>query len=281
MQQTRFLIIDEPLPLVRRVTLNRPEKRNALCNPLRAELFAALEAADQDPSIRVIILRGAGKDFCAGYDLQSDVEADLPYHTAGGLGQWPRHVVEGAFRIWDLAKPVIAQVHGHCLAGGTELATACDIVYAAEDAKIGYPILRIVSPPDAQVFPWIVGMRHALEMMLTGDAISGVEAAQWGFATRAFPAEKLEEATLGIAERVSRIPTEVQQFNKRSVHRAMEIMGMRSALRAGTEIQALASQTESAKAFFAKAKENLTKALTERDAQFGDYRTKDTKKPGG
>jgi len=279
MQQAQFILSDDPAPFVRRLTLNRPEKRNALCNPLRGELFAALEAADRDPSIRVIILRGAGKDFSAGYDLSSDVEADLPYHTGGGLGQWPRHVVEGAFRIWDLAKPVIAQVHGHCLAGGTELATACDIVYAAEDAKIGYPITRIVSPPDAQVFPWLVGMRHALEMMLTGDAISGIEAAQWGFATRAFPIEKLEEATLSVAERIAKVPTEVQQFNKRSVHRAMEIMGMRNALRAGTEIQALASQTETAKAFFAKAKENLTKALSERDAQFGDYRMKDAKKP--
>jgi enoyl-CoA hydratase len=279
MQPISFLTIDHPLPLVRRLTLNRPEKRNALCNPLRAELFAMLEAADRDESIRVIILRGAGKDFCAGYDLTADNDADQPYHTAAGFGQWPRHVVEGAFRIWDLAKPVIAQVHGHCLAGGTELATACDIVYVAENAKIGYPVTRIISPPDAQVFPWLVGMRHALELMLTGDAMSGLDAANWGFATRAFPAEQLEAATLAIADRVAKVPAEVQQFNKRSVHRAMEIMGMRNALRAGTEIQALAAQTESAKIFFAKAKENLRSALDERDTQFGDYRMQASKNP--
>jgi len=267
-----YLLIDEPAPQVRRITLNRPEKRNALCNPLRAELFGALETADCDGTVRVTIIRGAGKDFCAGYDLSADNTADQPYYTAGGLGQWPRHVVEGAFRIWDLAKPVIAQVHGHCLAGGTELATACDIVYVAEDAKIGYPVTRIISPPDAQVFSWLVGMRHALEMMLTGDAISGVDAAAWGFATRAFSAADLEAATLAIAERIAKVPTEVQQFNKRSVHRAMELMGLRNALRAGTELQALAAQTESAKAFFAKAREDLTKALTERDQKFGDYR---------
>ncbi len=269
-----YLLIDDPAPGVRRITLNRPEKRNALCNPLRGELFGALEAADRDAAVRVTILRGAGKDFCAGYDLSADNYADQPYHTASGLGQWSRHVVEGAFRIWDLAKPVIAQVHGHCLAGGTELATACDLVYVAEDAKIGYPVTRIISPPDAQIFPWLVGMRHALEMMLTGDAITGADAAQWGFATRAYPAANLESEVLAIAERVAKVPSEVQQFNKRSVHRAMELMGMRNALRAGTELQALATQTEHAKAFFAKARENLPKALTERDEKFGDYRTR-------
>lgn len=273
-----YLLVDSPAPFVRRLTLNRPEKRNALCNPLRGELLDALEAADRDESIRVTILRGAGKDFCAGYDLSADNAADQPYHTAAGLGQWPRHVVEGAFRIWDLAKPVIAQVHGHCLAGGTELATACDLVYVAEDAKIGYPVTRIISPPDAQVFPWLVGMRHAMEMMLTGDPISGTDAAQWGFATRAVPAAELESAVLAIAERVAKVPSEVQQFNKRSVHRAMEHMGMRNALRAGTELQALAAQTPTAQAFFAKARENLTRALTERDEKFGDYRTDGNKK---
>lgn len=269
-----YLLIDEPVPFVRRIALNRPEKRNALCNPLRGELFHALETADREPAVRVTILRGVGKDFCAGYDLSADNYADQPYHTAAGLGQWPRHVVEGAFRIWDLAKPVIAQVHGNCLAGGTELATACDLVYVADDAKIGYPVTRIISPPDAQVFPWLVGMRHALEIMLTGDAISGSDAANWGFATRAYSASELESAVLAVAERVAMVPPEVQQFNKRSVHRAMELMGMRNALRAGTELQALAAQTEHAKAFFAKARENLTKALTERDEKFGDYRTR-------
>jgi len=271
-----FLLIDQPAPVVRRITLNRPEKRNALCNPLRAELLHALEAADRDDTVRVTILRGAGKDFCAGYDLTADNYADQPYHTAAGLGQWSRHVVDGLFRVWDLAKPVIAQVHGHCLAGGTELATACDLVYAAEDAQIGYPVTRIISPPDAQVFPWLIGMRRALEMMLTGDAITGTEAAQLGFATRAYPPNQLENAVLEIAQRIANVPTEVQQFNKRSVHRSMEIMGMRNAIRAGTELQALASQTDHAKEFFAKARENLTSALSERDAKFRDYRTKNT-----
>ena len=135
MSDAPILLVDNPAPHVRRLTLNRPEKRNALSNTLRGQLFEALEAADRDPDVRVIVLRGAGKCFSSGYDLAGTGE--LPFHTAGGQGQWARHVVEGCFRMWDLAKPIIAQVHGWCLAGGSELAVACDLVYVAEDAQIG------------------------------------------------------------------------------------------------------------------------------------------------
>lgn len=270
-----ILISDEPAPFVRRLTLNRPEKRNALSNALRGELFAALEAADADPEVRVVIIRGAGACFSAGYDLSAEARhLPLPFATAGGSGQWARHVVEGAFRIWDMAKPVIAQVHGWCLAGGSELATACDLVYVAEDANIGYPPVRSMSPPDNQFHPWLCGMRPAMEMMLTGDSIDGLEAVRVGFANRAFPADRLDAEVLAVAERVAKIPTDVQQMNKRSVHRAMEIMGLRAAIRAGTEIQALALTTESSKATFAKFRESVTRALDARDGEFADYRTR-------
>lgn len=271
-----LLLIDDPAPSVRRLTLNRPEKRNALSNALRGEIFTSLEAADADPQVRVVILRGAGSCFSAGYDLSNEArQLPTPFATAGGPGQWARHVVEGAFRIWDLAKPVIAQVHGWCLAGGSELATACDLVYVAEDAQIGYPPVRSMSPPDNQFHPWLCGMRPAMEMMLTGDAMDGAEAVRVGFANRAFPAERLDEEVLAIAERVAKIPTDVQQMNKRSVHRAMEIMGLRAAIRAGTEIQALALSTESSKATFAKFRESVTRALDARDGEFSDYRTRE------
>ena len=147
------LVIDEPVPHVRRLTLNRPEKRNALDNALRGAIFTALRAADADAAVRVSVIRGAGSCFSAGYDLRADLTSDRPYPTAAGDGQWPRHVVEGWFAIWDLAKPVIAQVHGWCLAGGSELAAACDLVYAADDAQIGYPPVRLMSPPDMQFHP--------------------------------------------------------------------------------------------------------------------------------
>ena len=121
-----YLLIEDPRPGIRRISLNRPDKRNALCNPLREELFNSLEEADSDSEVRVIVLSGAGSCFCAGYDLSYNNKEDMPYHSSKNDGFWPRHVVEGAFKIWDLATPVIAQVHGYCLAGGTELAASCD-----------------------------------------------------------------------------------------------------------------------------------------------------------
>ncbi len=269
------IIVDEPLPHVQRITLNRPEKRNPLSNELRTEMFHALETGDQNPDIRVTIIRGAGSCFSAGYDLQSNVAEDQPFYTAGGLANWPRHVVEGFFKIWDLGKPVIAQVHGYCLAGGTELATACDLVYVADDAKIGYPVVRSISPPDNQFYPWIVGLRRAMEMMLTGDHISGAEAVESGFANRAFPEAELEENVLRIAERVAKTPSDLQQINKRAVHRQMDAMGIRAGIRAGTEMQQLATFTATTQAHLAEIRKGLTQALQKRDEEFGDYRTAD------
>ena len=271
-------LIDTPLPGVARITLNRPEKRNALNNQLRGEIFATLQANDNDPQVRVTILRGAGSAFCSGYDLSANNTVGQPYHSASGLGQWSRHVVDGWFRVWDLAKPVIAQVHGYCLAGGSELATACDLVYVATDAQIGYPPVRLMSPPDMQFHPWTMGMRQAMESMLTGDSLSGTEAAARGWANRAYPPQHLESEVLKIAERIGMLPSELAAINKRSVHRAMEIMGLRAAIRAGTELQALAFQTEASKDYmnrFRRDGASVSSLLSERDARFGDYRERD------
>ena len=272
MSDLQHILVDEPLPGVRRITLNRPEKRNALNNRLRAEIFATLEAHDRDPAVRLTIVRGAGPAFSAGYDLSADNRIDQPYHTAGGLGQWPRHVVDGWFRIWDLAKPVIAQVHGYCLAGGTELATACDLVYVAEDAQIGYPPVRSMSSPDMAWHVWLLGMRRAMEAMLTGDSMTGTEAVEAGFANRAFPADRLEEEVLTIAARVAKVPPDLQALNKRVVHRAMEAMGMRDGMRATADINALGFHQRSSREYFAQFAKGVTTALSERDKQFGDYR---------
>jgi enoyl-CoA hydratase len=266
-----ILLTDDPAPHVRRITLNRPAKRNALSNALRGAIFEALEAGDADPEVRVMILRGAGTCFSSGYDLAGT--GALPYHTAGGQGQWARHVVEGCFRVWDLAKPVIAQVHGWCLAGGSELAVACDLVYVAEDAQIGYPAVRTMSPPDNQYHAWLVGMRPAMEMMLTGDAMSGLEAVRLGFANRAHPAAELEGAVLAMAERIAQVDPELAQLNKRLVHRQMEAMGLRAGLRAGTDLHALGWHTPASRTYMGKLREGVKAALTARDTAFGDYRT--------
>lgn len=130
-----------------------------------------------------------------------------------------------------------------------------------------------MSPPDNQFFPWMAGMRDAMEFMLTGDAVDGAEAARMGLVNRAYPAERLEDEVLAIAERVAKIPTDLQQLNKRTVHRAMEIMGMRAAIRAGTEIQALAFHQPSARAHLAEVVKDLKGALASRDDDFGDYRS--------
>ena len=231
--------------------------------------------------MKVTILRGAGKAFCAGYDLKGNNSKNQPFHTSPGDGNWARHVVDGFFRVWDLAKPVIAQVHGYCLAGGTELATSCDLVYVANDAQIGYPVVRSMSPPDNQFFPHLMGLRPAMEMMLTGDAISGDEAVTYGFANRAFPVDALETEVLKVAERIARVPTDLQQMNKRAVHRQMELTGVRAAIRSGTEIQALAFHTESTRAHFKELAAGLTDALSKRDGKFGDYRTTDNQTKNG
>jgi len=280
---TRVLLIDDPLPGVRRLTLNRPEKRNALNNELRGAILSALEAADADPNVKVTVMRGTGPSFSSGYDLSADNSVGQPFYSPGGPGQWARHVVESWFTIWDLAKPVIAQVHGYCLAGGSELAACCDLVYVAEDAKIGYPPTRLMSPPDNQFHPWLMGMRSAMEMFLTGDAISGTEAAARGFANRAVPAAELERTVLAVAERVALVPTELSQINKRAVHRAMEIMGLRAAIRAGTELQALAFSTAASQAYRAQFKRDgssVRDLLSQRDAAFGDYRERDKAETG-
>ncbi|HEV7762411.1 MAG TPA: enoyl-CoA hydratase-related protein [Acidimicrobiales bacterium] len=270
------VLLDDPLPGVRRITLNRPAKRNALNHPLRRRLFAALHEADADRDVRVTVVRGAGSCFSAGYELgDGNVGEEMPYFTPGGEGQWPRHVTEGWMSIWDLAKPVIAQVHGYCLAGGSELATGCDLVYVAEDARIGYPAVRF-GVPDMQFHAWFMGMRSAMEMMVTGDAISGTEAARLGWANRAFPEADLEDRVLEVAERITHVPADMVQLNKRTVHRAMDVMGLRAAIRSGTELCALGIHQRSMVEFITQVRsEGLTTALQQRDAPFGDYRTTD------
>jgi len=272
------VLIDDPAPHVRRVTLNRPEKRNALNHALRGAIVESLRAADADPDVRVMIVRGAGSSFSSGYELGGGNEGQaFPWYTPGGDGHWPRHVTQGWMSIWELGKPVIAQVHGYCLAGGSELATCCDLVYMADDAKMGYPAVRF-GVPDNHFHAWFVGMRKAMEMMLTGDSISGVEAAALGWANASYPADQLEARVLEIAQRIATVPMDLVQLNKRVVHRQMEIMGLHTGIRAGSELCALGTHQKSMHEFLAKMREQgLTQALSERDAPFGDYRVKEQK----
>ncbi len=270
------VLVDDPAPMVRRITLNRPEKRNALNHALRGGIIEALRAADADEDVRVMIVRGAGKCFSSGYDLGGGNEGqEHPWYTAGGDGHWPRHVTAGWMSIWELAKPVIAQVHGFCLAGGSELATCCDLVYMADDAQMGYPAVRF-GVPDNHFHAWFVGMRKAMEMMVTGDSIDGKEAERLGWANASVPADQLEAKVLDVAKRIATVPPDLVQLNKRVVHRQMEIMGLHTGIRAGSELCALGTHQKSMHEFLKATQEKgLTGALQERDKPFGDYRTKD------
>jgi enoyl-CoA hydratase len=269
-----LVLADDPRPGVRRITLNRPNKRNALSNSLRRELFDELRRADQDRDVSVIVIRGAGPSFSAGYDLAPEPNDPLPRPIATRDGFWSRHLVEGWFEMMDMSTPIIAQVHGYCLAGGSELAAACDLVYVAQDATIGYPPVRTMSSPDFLWQPWLLGWRRAMEALLTGDSMTGTEAVEGGYANRAFAAEDLENEVLAVAERVAQIPGDLLALNKRTVHRALEAMGMRTGVRATTELQALGLHQRSSQDYMPKLRSLGVKgAVADRDEPFGDYRS--------
>tara|TARA_B100000953_G_scaffold152645_1_gene126184 strand:+ start:2347 stop:3012 length:666 start_codon:yes stop_codon:yes gene_type:complete len=219
-----------------------------------------------------MIIRGSGEAFSAGYDL-SQPNRGVERSIAKTDGWWSRHVVNNWFEIWDMSTPVIAQVHGWCLAGGSELANACDLIYVAEDAKIGYPPVRLMSPPDMQWQTWMMGLRKGMEALLTGDHMSGIEAVQSGMANRAFDLEDLDDEVLRIAERITKIPLDLLALNKRSAHRAMEAAGIRNGIRSTADIQALGFHQPSSKEYMEKlTSRDLKESLSERDRDFKDYR---------
>ena len=259
---TDWVLIDEPAPHVRRITMNRPEKRNALNHPLRGAILEALYAGDKDDDVHVQIIRGAGPSFSAGYDLAGGNEGyECPFYTPGGDGQWPRHVTEGWMGIWDLAKPVIAQVHGYCLAGGSELATGCDLVYIAEDAQMGYPAVRF-GVPDMHFHAWFLGMRAAMDMMVTGDSITASR--RWPRAGPTAPSRPISSTP-----RCSRSPSASRRCRpsrasstSASCTGRWTYMGMRTGIRAGTELCAIGTHTRPWPSSSAKISEKgLTAAL--------------------
>jgi enoyl-CoA hydratase len=238
MSDYEFISVEEVCPLVRQITLNRPDKRNAINNEMRGEILDALQVADGDDAVRVSILRGAGQCFSSGYDIKSDLAANQPYFTPQVGSQWARHVSEGWMSIWDLAKPVIAQIHGYAMAGGLELAGACDLAYVAMDAKLSHPVLRFAGLPDFAWFPHFMAPRHAMELHLAGREFFGEEAASVGLVNRAFSPEELESRVREIAQRIAEVPTAVLAVNKRYVYSALEARGARSVIRTAGDLQA-------------------------------------------
>lgn len=227
------------------ITLNRPEKLNALNDEMLDRLDQALEAAKRDDDVRVLIIRGAGRAFSAGYDLSA---------SGSTIGQH-RDIVDDRDRlqsrtdlwlkIWDHPKPVIAQVHGYCLAGATQLCIFCDITVVAEDAKIGFPSIPVGGGYISPMWAWLVGPKRAKEMSFTpGSQISGKVAAEWGWANRAVPAADLEATVRAMAERIAVVPEKILHMKKVAVNRTMDAQGFRVAVTFGSEFDALLHYSE-------------------------------------
>ena len=270
-----------------RITLNRPEKLNALSFKLQRELNAAMWEADNDKRVHVIILRGAGRAFSAGYDLtpmqspppkrdDSDEQYTNVYRGMASMDddiwQLERQQRE-RMAVWDIHKPVIAQVHGYCLAGGTDLALLCDIVVAADDAVIGFPPVRAMGSPVAHMWTYLVGPQWAKYFLLTGDSVSGAKAEEIGLVWKSVPAAELSSEVEALASKMELVDTELLTPNKRIVNMALELMGARTLQRVAAENDGRAHQAPAVREFGRRAMtEGLKAALEWRDGKFGDSR---------
>ena len=265
----RSLVVDDVGP-VRMLTLNRPEVLNALSEELMEALSAALDAAAVDESVSVIVIRGAGRAFCAGYDLNEDA-AGGPLDSA----RWHEDLMrstERMLKLFDHPKPIVAQVHSYCLAGGTDLMLACDLCVASDDAYFGYVDIRFGSGVVSMFLPWVVGARRAKELLFTGeDRIPAEEALRIGLVNRVVPRDRLDEATLALAHDIAKNEPFVVQATKRAVNRAWEVAGFRAAMAANNELDALietANLPQRDEFRRITQKEGLKAAIAWRDARF-------------
>lgn len=232
------VLLVEDIGPVRRLTLNRPRSLNALNGVLLDALMEALEDAACDDAVSVLILRGAGRAFCAGYDLKEDAEAGVQ-DSAAWYAEL-RHATEQMLRILDHPKPVIASVHSYCLAGGADLMLACDLAVAADDAVFGYVDIRFGSGVVSMFLPWVVGVRKAKELLFTGeDRIPAEEAHRIGLVNRVVPRAELDAATLALAEQIAKNEPFVVQTTKRALNRVWDVAGFRAAMAANTELDTI------------------------------------------
>ena len=262
-------LLTEPTSWGVRLTLNRPEKLNALSGELVRALSTAVEAAAADPDVRVIVLLGAGRAFCSGYDLSEEAGGEI-----AGAGAWRELLaadVAATLTLLDCPKPVIAQVHGYALAGGLELAMACDLVVAAEGTKLGEPEIRYGSAPVALLMPYLIGQKRTRELLLTGDLIDAAQAERIGLVNRVVPADRLAAEVDALADRLARTPPQVMASTKRMLNRAMDAMGFREAIEMAIDIGALinAADTPEQREWDAIVRrDGLKAALAWRDARY-------------
>jgi enoyl-CoA hydratase len=270
---------------IARITLNRPERLNTIVPPMPDELEAAIHRASLDPEVKVIVLRGAGRAFCAGFDFGEGF-----HHWDEGIttdGVWdpgkdfawaasPHGPVPKFMSMWRVPKPVIAEVHGWCVGGGSDMALCADIVVASEDAQIGTPYSRMWGAYLTGMWIYRLGLTRAKEHALTGKPLSGLEAARVGLINAAVPFGELEEEVARRARELASIPASQLAAMKLIVNQAYENMGLASTQLLGPILDGLMRNTPDAKRFIERsAADGVHAAVTERDAPFGDYSASD------
>lgn len=221
-------------PRVARLVLNRPERLNAINERTPRELRAAIEWANEDDDVHVIVIEGAGKGFCGGYDLAAYAQSEVDHPCQQERHPWDPMVdyahmkrnTEDFMSLWRSAKPTIAKVHGAAVAGGTDIALACDLLIVADDARIGYMPTRVWGCPTTAMWTYRLGPARAKQLMFTGDVISGRKAAEWGLANESVPESELEAATMALAQRIAGVPKSHLAMHKLVVNQAMLSMGL-------------------------------------------------------
>ncbi len=267
---TQELVVYERRGPAAWLTLNRPDKLNALSYELVRDLRAAIARAGEDDDVKVAVLTGAGRAFSAGFDLSEEAESKVE-----GAERWRRILaddVELTLELWALPKPTIAAVRGWCLAGGCELAMACDMIVAADDARFGEPEIRYGSGPVTLLMPFLLGQKKTNELLFTGDAIDAAEAERIGLVNRVVAGEELEDAVGELVRKIAPTPLPVLRLTKLALLRAYEAMGLRSAVLSNLDLSAIlnAADTPEQREFDELVSaQGLKAALAWRDSRYG------------
>jgi enoyl-CoA hydratase len=254
-----------------RLVLNRPAKLNAISAELRESLTAAIADASADERVRVVAIAGAGRAFCSGYDL-----SEAAPQTAWDWRDVLARDVEATLAVWSCPKPVIAQVHGYALAGGLELAMACDLIVAADGSQLGEPEIRFGSAPVTLLMPFVIGQKRTRELLLTGDLIDAVEAERIGLVNRVVPLEGLAAEVDRLADRLARVPPDVMAPTKLMLNRAMDAAGFAAAVEMGLDLQSFVNMSATAREFDEIVRrEGLKAALAWRDSRYDERLARD------
>jgi enoyl-CoA hydratase len=258
------------------LTLNRPERLNAITPQLIADLRTGLQQAWDDDAVRVIRLRGAGRGFCAGYDIgwgaemMEEAEGGRPWDPLADL-RMMSGFVDAYMALWRSPKPVVAQVHGFCVGGGTDFALCSDLIVVAEECRIGYPPARVWGSPTTMMWTYRLGLERSKRLLLTGDALDGRRAVEWGLASEAHPEAELDAAAMALCERVARLPSNQLHMMKLAVNTVIEQMGLSTTQLVGTLLDGAARHTPEGTEFSQRALQDVRSTVRDRDAPFGDY----------